>query len=138
MKTHTRRRGSRQREAVLQTVKELANHPTADQIFIKVREKLDRVSLSTVYRNLGILVEEKKLISVTGPGGEVHYDHLLTEHCHALCDSCGRVLDVHISSDMLKAVKPVGIQGFDIADVMVTFTGICSECSKGKGRENGA
>ncbi len=137
METHTRRRCTKQRAAVLQAVKELANHPTADQIFIKVREKLERVSLSTVYRNLGILVEEKKLISVTGPGGEVHYDHLLSEHCHALCGSCGRVLDVHLSPEMLKSVKPVGIHDFDIVDVMVTFTGICSECSKGKGKENG-
>lgn len=132
-----RRRGSRQKNAVAAAVCYLNCHPTADQVFSRVRNDFPGVSLSTVYRNLGILVDEGELLALTGPGGEVHYDHRTGEHCHVQCRSCGRVCDVNMEPVDFTTLLPADLQGFKIDEVSVTFTGICAGCnSEQKGKDN--
>ena len=48
---------SRQREEIIKVVKEFCTHPTAEEIYMVVKAKDPAVSRSTVYRNLGVLVE---------------------------------------------------------------------------------
>ena len=128
MENATVRRGSRQKMAVLEAVTRFCDHPTADVVFARVRENLPGTSLSTVYRNLGILVDEGRLIAVSGPGSEIHYDHETENHCHVQCRECGRVCDVRYAPVDFSALLPEDASGFTIDGVTVTFTGICSEC----------
>ena len=58
MKQRSRTRETKQRRVVYETIKNTYSHPTADWIFDKVRHRLPKVSLGTVYRNLGVLKEE--------------------------------------------------------------------------------
>ena len=127
VKTH--RRGSRQKLAILEAVTSLGSHPTADEIFLRVRETLPGTSLSTVYRNLRILVDEGLLIAVSGPGAEVHYDHETGNHCHIQCRACGKVSDVNHDPLDFSVIKPSSAPGFTVEGVCVTFTGICEECT---------
>lgn len=127
VKTH--RRGSRQKLAILEAVTSLGSHPTADRIFLQVRETLPGTSLSTVYRNLRILVDEGTLIAVSGPGAEVHYDHETGNHCHIQCRSCGKVSDVSHDPLDYSVIEPSSAPGFTVEGVCVTFTGICDECT---------
>jgi len=130
MKANLPRRGSRQKQAVLETVVSCSDHPTADEVFSRVRIKLPGISLSTVYRNLGILVDEGRLITVSGPGAELHYDHSACSHCHVQCRSCGRVCDVQFAPIDFRLLLPTDAAGFKIDGVSVTFTGICTECAE--------
>lgn len=132
-----RRRGSKQKNAVSSAVCSLACHPTADEVFAWVRKDLPGISLSTVYRNLGILVGEGVLLALTGPGGEVRYDHRTGEHCHVQCRACGRVSDVNMKPVDFSSLLPADVSGFELDEVSVTFTGICSRCrSEQKGKQN--
>lgn len=134
--TQARRRGSKQKLAVMDAVTRHGDHPTADSIFHRVRDVLPGTSLSTVYRNLRILVDEGMLIAVTGPGAEVHYDHRTCGHCHIRCRGCGKVRDVNHEPPDFSAVLPSTEQGFVIEGVSVTFTGLCRECNL-KRKEDG-
>lgn len=122
------RRGSRQKEAVLRAVTGHCDHPSADQVFLRVREELPGTSLSTVYRNLGILVEEGALVEIAGPGAEIHYDHTTGNHCHVQCRECGRVCDVHHPSLDFTELLKSPVSNFSIDGVTVTFTGLCPDC----------
>lgn len=124
------RRGSKQKKAVYNAVVDSADHPTADMIYLRVRRELPGTSLSTVYRNLGILVDEGELAVVAGPGAEIHYDHSTGNHCHAQCRICGRVCDVQYAPVDFSALVPSKASGFMVDGVTVTFTGICDRCSK--------
>lgn len=124
------RRGSKQKSAVLKTVKKLACHPTADDVFSCMRQQNSIVSLSTVYRNLGILVEEGDLVTIMGPGTEVHYDHNLCNHCHIQCKICGMVADLDFEPLDFRSLSVKQRSGFQVDGVSVTFTGVCSECVK--------
>ncbi len=133
MKTQpVRRRGSRQREAVIHAAKQLKDHPTADMIFLEVRQSNPGVSLSTVYRNLNILVEEGDLIAIKGPGSEVHYDYNVSNHCHIQCRICSKVSDIDFKPVEYISLLPEQTSGFHVDGVSVTFTGICSQCINSK------
>lgn len=128
METRPARRGSKQKTAVLRAVKLLSNHPTAEEIFFRARKEIPHMSISTVYRNLGILVDRGELVSITGFGSEIHYDHNLTNHCHIQCRKCGKVRDVNFEPiDFVKLLSE-GASGFQVDGVCVKFSGICREC----------
>lgn len=128
METRPARRGSKQKMAVLDAAKQLSNHPTAQDIFFKVKEENLSLSFSTVYRNLGILVEENELISISGPGSETHYDHIVKNHCHIQCRVCGKVRDMNVPAVDFSGILPSDASGFIVDGVCVTFTGTCRDC----------
>ena len=122
------RRGSKQKLIVLNAVRTLCNHPTAEDVLFKAREEAKNISFSTVYRNLGILVDEGDLITISGTGSEVHYDHVLKNHCHIQCRICGKVRDVKYPAVDFKEISESDASGFTVDGVCVTFTGICRQC----------
>ena len=61
-------RYSKQRELVMQTVQQLCDHPTAEEIYDKAAQECPNLSLGTVYRNLNSLVEAGRVRRVSIPG----------------------------------------------------------------------
>ena len=90
------RRNTRQRQLVLEAVQELCDHPTADEIYLRVREQDDHISRGTVYRNLHLLADTGEILSVKTPGGE-RFDRRMDHHAHLVCSECGTVIDVPMS-----------------------------------------
>lgn len=135
-RAYSARRWTKQRQVVLEEIIRLGCHPTADDIFDAVRKCLPKVSLSTVYRNLGILIEQGEILEVHGPCHELHYDHNTTDHCHVRCSVCGRICDVDIEPIDVKTVLPAAASGYTIEKVHITFTGVCPSCAAGEERED--
>jgi len=132
----SKRRRTKQRQVILEEIIRHGSHPTADDIFKAVRERLPRISLSTVYRNLGILVECEDISAVYGACNELHYDHNTHNHCHIRCSNCGKVCDVDVELIDVKTVLPHLASGFIIDKVHITFTGLCPSCTAGDERED--
>ncbi|MFO8184217.1 MAG: transcriptional repressor [Candidatus Aegiribacteria sp.] len=130
MKEEKARRNTRQRKLILKAVEELGCHPTAEQVFDHVREELPRTSLSTVYRNLGILVDQGRIKAVPGSGKEVHYDHNKYEHCHIECCRCGKMCDVDVTPIDSGELTPDELSGYTLLEVNINLLGICPECSE--------
>jgi len=129
MKESTDRRNTRQRQVVLEAVRDLeGSHPTADRVYDQVRLDLPRISLSTVYRNLGILSEQGRIQPFRGAGPEVHYDCRTEDHCHAQCRVCGRVLDLPTDAIDHAVVRWGDADGFIVEEVVVTVVGTCTLC----------
>ena len=123
-------RNTKQRKVILQTVKKLGCHPTAEQIYYAVREVLPRTSLSTVYRNLGVLVDQDEIMTVKGTGREIHYDHNVKEHNHIQCSICGRVSDVNVDPVEINELKPDDVSRYIVEEVHLNLVGICPECAE--------
>jgi Fe2+ or Zn2+ uptake regulation protein len=116
----------------------LGNHPTAEEVFDAVRKSIPGISLSTVYRNLGVLLEQGAIQAVSGPGNELRYDHMHHDHCHLHCISCGGVFDVDMPPSDLEELLPGPAHGFRIESVYIYFTGVCPVCQAGsRGKEEG-
>ena len=124
------RRNTTQKRVILRSVEQLGCHPTAVQIYNAVREVLPRTSLSTVYRNLGILVDKGKIKAVKGAGSEIHYDHNTDAHNHIECTVCGRVCDVYMNPVNIDTFNPETVSNFIVLEVHMNILGICPECAE--------
>ncbi|MEN8209684.1 MAG: transcriptional repressor [Candidatus Fermentibacteria bacterium] len=129
------RRNTEQKRVILQSVAELDSHPTAVQIFNAVRAVLPKTSLSTVYRNLGILVDQGQIKAVKGTGSEIHYDHNTWEHSHIKCTVCGRICDVLVNPMDIDTLNPETVSNFVVLEVHMNILGICPECAEQSEKE---
>ena len=120
-------RNTKQLQIIWDTVKDDKSHPTADQIYDRVRKKMPSISLGTVYRNLQKLVSDEKL-QVLMRGRSQHFDPLVERHQHFICERCDRVYDVLI--DHQREIKPVKLplEGFKVTSHQLAFYGTCKHC----------
>lgn len=127
-KTCDNRRNTIQKEMVLNAVRELKNHATADEIYHHIVQTYPSVGKGTVYRNLNILAEAGEIQKVIIPDGPDRFDHTLCEHYHVRCTGCGAVYDVDMDviADVLPRIHDT--HGFQFLDYDISFRGICPEC----------
>ena len=124
------KRRSIQRSLVLEAVKELQCHVTADEVYHAIVRKYPNISRGTVYRNLNLLSASGEIRKVEMPSGADRFEHQSHEHYHARCVQCGRVFDVEMEfiADLEKNIKDTN--GFDFTGYDIIFKGICLECKK--------
>lgn len=120
-------RNTRQRELVLQIVKSHHDHPSADDIYLEAREKDDKISRGTVYRNLKLLAESGEILHVKIPSAD-RFDSRLDYHYHVICTKCGAIMDLALPyNDRLDAAVWEET-GYIINRHRIIFDGICSDC----------
>lgn len=122
---------SRQREEIIKVIKDSNNHPTAEEIYMLVKAKDSSVSRSTVYRNLGLLVENKLIIKISMLVGPDRYDYVKEKHNHAICSKCGKVFDFDYDFEYNELKEIISKQtGVEISEKGIALEGICSSCKK--------
>lgn len=121
------RRNSKQRKMILDAVTARCDHPTADQIYLDVRAKDDKISRGTVYRNLGILAENDEITNVKVPAAD-RYDFRRDRHYHIFCTNCGKVFDAPLDYRAEYDEQIEKQTGFQISRHRLIFEGLCSEC----------
>ena len=113
-------------------VRQLQNHPTADEVYQEVQKNCPTISRATVYRNLKLLAEEGEIRLRNISGSPERYDHICSNHYHLRCEQCGKVMDVEmpymasLDEEVRKRNKYL-IKSHDL-----TFVGLCPECAKKK------
>ena len=126
---------SKQRELILDTLKENVVHPTAEYLWEKVKEKDSKISLATLYRNLNQLSENGIIKKIEVLETSSHFDHNTFGHYHFICSECNRVFDIaaEVAPDLV--VKTENSTGFTVHNHDIIFSGICKDCknnSKGE------
>src|SRR3989475_10300381 len=84
---------TRPRRLIRDCARETDAHPTEAFVYQRVRRRLPRVSLATVYRNLRMLAAEGLLAERADAGG-MRFDGNTGPHDHFTCLACGRIYDV--------------------------------------------
>ena len=121
---------SRQRESIKELLNSSCNHPTADTIYMTVRQEFPNISLGTVYRNLNLLADLGEAIKITAPNGGVHFDGRTAPHYHFCCNKCGEVIDLDLEElDCINEAAGKNFNGIIESHTMM-FYGICENCSK--------
>ncbi|MDO4552414.1 MAG: transcriptional repressor [Bacillota bacterium] len=121
---------SRQRKLILDAVKENYTHPTADEVYNELRERLPTISLGTVYRNLNRLAEEGVIVRLRIAEGPDRFDCQTQTHYHMRCRKCGALVD--LMTDYLEDVdrRIAQATGQRIESHSIMFEGICADCLK--------
>jgi len=125
-------RMTHQRQVILEEINKDQTHPTADEIYERVRKKLPRISMGTVYRNLEIL-SSCGIIHRLEPGlPQMRFDCNTRDHYHITCMQCGKIEDAPIGTsdnalenleNALGLLTKHGIFGHKLE-----FVGLCKEC----------
>lgn len=123
---------SKQRDIILEVVSNSCEHPSADMVYQEVKKQIPNISLGTVYRNLNLLVELKKIRKISMPNGSDRFDKTLLKHYHFYCDKCKKVFDIDSSNfkDLNKIVEKKYHNNVYYHDIV--FMGECSNCTNKK------
>ncbi len=119
-----------QRQIILEELKRLKTHPTADDLYRIVKKRLPKISLGTIYRNLEILSASGAIQKIEIAGTQKRFDGNADNHYHVRCISCGAVKDVEMET-MLELADIVNHPcDYQIVDYRLELIGFCPGCRK--------
>ncbi|MDP2983624.1 MAG: transcriptional repressor [Candidatus Latescibacter sp.] len=119
---------TRQRRIILQEIRKVNTHPTADEIYSMVRTVIPHISLGTVYRNLEILAE-KGYVDKLEYGGQRRFDGNREKHYHIQCLGCGSVKDIPLNTVESFEVSPEKMRQYRVCGYRLLFQGVCEDCN---------
>jgi Fur family peroxide stress response transcriptional regulator len=126
-----RERGERvtvQRSVILETVLDLDNHPSADQIFETVERRLPGIARTTVYRTLEHLARIGIITKACHPGRVARYDPRTEIHHHLVCLHCNQFIDFEDEGLNRLPIPDTSDFDFEVSDYRVQLRGICDSC----------
>ena len=129
MRQETKTRLTRQRMLILKELRKVTSHPTAEELYGMVRERMPRISLGTVYRNLELLAASQEIRKLESAGSTRRFDGNTRPHRHVRCTCCGRVADVPFPPDPEPDVANIRVDGFRIISARVEYDGLCQSCA---------
>jgi Fur family peroxide stress response transcriptional regulator len=116
-------RATPQRELVYNALLNKRDHPTADELYARVRAEMPTISLATVYNCLEALVQCNLVRSVNFERGPTRYCPNLHPHAHFYDEKTGETHDVDLPPAVLDQVKSVLPRGYDASSVEIIFRG---------------
>ena len=123
------RRNSKKRQAILDALCATKEHPSAEQLYAQLKPEYPDLSLGTVYRNLGVLLEDGAVISVGKVNGEDRFDADISSHAHFVCTECGAVIDIPIDEKLLPAYSMIEEQTSGrVTFRSLIYNGLCKAC----------
>lgn len=125
-------RTTRQMAAVYDVLSAALDHPTADVVCARVRRRLPRVSLGTIYRNLDKLREQGRVRVLRLDGGEAHFDARTEAHDHFACLHCGAVHDLPGAASATPADE-ARTAGCVVQWQTTAYYGHCNDCASALG-----
>lgn len=119
-----------QRRALLEVLAGRHDHPTVDEIFADLVDRLPEVSRTTVYRSLETLAKLGLINRVEHPGSAVRFDPNTEPHHHFLCTPCGALSDLPLEA--LRGAHSLAFIGEgpgQVEEISVLVRGRCRNCA---------
>ncbi len=116
-----------QRLGIFKILEGNQDHPSAEDIFAKIKKTYPTISFTTVYKTLDILEKMGEILKITIDDERKHYDPNTSTHHHIICSGCNKISDVdgdsvnpELPSEILKEFTPTRFH--------VSFFGTCKDC----------
>ena len=116
-------RSTPQREVVYDVLLRKRDHPTADEVFARVKSGLPSISLATVYNCLETLVQCDLVRAVNFERSPTRYCPNLRPHAHFHDEQTGKTHDIDLPPELLERVSSVLPVGYDAKSVEIIFRG---------------
>jgi Fur family ferric uptake transcriptional regulator/Fur family peroxide stress response transcriptional regulator len=121
---------TKQRRSVLRVIRDSDKHMTANEVFEDARRVLPGISFATVYNSLRYLKTEGLIGEIRFGSDSTLYDRNLTRHDHAVCNSCGKLVDLEMPLPEGLLEEAAKLSRFEGMSIELTLRGLCPECSK--------
>lgn len=121
---------TKQRRAVLSVIRDAHEHLTANEVYENAKALLPGISFATVYNSLRYLKEEGLIGEVRFGSDATRFDRTLSRHDHALCNNCGRLVDLDLPVPKGVMQKMAEASNYRPQSLELVLRGLCPDCSK--------
>jgi len=121
---------TKQREVVLQVIRDAEKHLTANEVFDRAKQLLPTISFATVYNSLRFLKDAGHIGEISFGNGASRFDALTSRHDHAICTNCGKLVDMEIELPGEIVELATKFSKFKLESIELTLRGLCPECNK--------
>src|SRR6516225_2221267 len=118
-----------QRIAIVRELAADPTHPTAQELFERLRPALPTMSFATVYNTLDALAAAGLCASLSLAPGPARFDPNMEPHHHAVCDRCGLVRDIPREAPASPGAPSESPTGFQVRSVELIYRGVCADCA---------
>lgn len=119
-----------QRAAILDVVRDAHDHPTARDIYRRVRARMPGIGFATVYRSLNLLAAHGEILELQlGDGAVARYDGNTHSHDHVTCVDCGVAADIAVALPQSATRQASAASGFEVFGYELQFRGRCANCT---------
>ncbi len=133
-------RMTRQRKVILDILQNDPDHPTADEVYERVRGKLPHISLGTVYRNLDVLATCGLIRKLEPDRSQMRFESETSEHYHTLCTRCGKIEDapIEVTDNAMELLENAmgKLTRYGIFGHKLEFLGLCRDCRERELKES--
>lgn len=119
---------TKQRELILNILKQSDRHLTADEIFFLAKLKMPSIAMATIYNNLNAMYELGLINRLHIDGSADCFDKVVERHGHLLCIGCGKITDLKLP-DFERFLEECA--GAPIEDYELIVHHTCPECKRG-------
>ena len=119
---------TKQRKVILTVIRESDDHLTANEVFDNAKALLPSISFATVYNSLRFLKDEGHIGEIQFGNGASRFDRMTSRHDHALCNKCGKLIDMELElpADLVKMAAKYS--KFKPESIELTLRGLCPAC----------
>lgn len=121
---------TKQREVVLQVIRDAGEHLTANEVFNGAKSLLPTISFATVYNSLRFLKEAGHIAEIQFGNGASRFDKKVSRHDHAICNKCGKLVDLELDFPSELVRTAAEISNFRAESLEFTLRGLCPECAE--------
>lgn len=126
---------SKQRELILESLRNRKDHPTAEKLFMDLKQAMPELGIATVYRNLADLCEDGQIAKIKSKNGPDRYDGNEIPHIHFECEKCVDLIDIHLDKNQIDQINDImdefcKDEQIEYENAEIYLTGLCKKCSK--------
>lgn len=122
-----------QRVEIVRLIAASEGHPSASQLFAKVKNQFPTISQATVYKTLALLKEMRQVLEID-LRDDSHYDgNRPAPHPHLICTRCNRIVDGELDINLSSIRRLEQASGYQITRPQITFYGLCPNCKENSG-----
>jgi len=118
-----------QRLEILNFLSQSTEHPSIEEIYNAVKQKLSRISKATVYNNLKLLIQHD-IVKMVNIKGVFRFETKIRPHHHIICKKCSKIEDFeseHLNQFAMDLIR--GKTDFKIEQTSMNFLGLCEKCA---------
>jgi Fur family peroxide stress response transcriptional regulator len=119
-----------QRFELVRLIATSQEHPSAAQLYVKIKKQFPTMSHATVYKTLTLLKEMNQVLEID-LRDDSHYDgNRPGPHSHLICMKCNKIMDGDLIFDLASIKKLEETSGYQIVRPQTSFYGLCPDCRK--------
>ena len=117
-----------QRLVIFNVLSSMLNHPSAEDVFEEVKNRIPTIAFDTVYRTLALFERHGLISKVNYLDSRTRYDSVAERHCHLICTRCRKIEDFTWPEvDQLQIPEETKLWG-SIKNKYIELRGLCQDC----------